>query len=108
MRREDVPTAPPRTLVDGDASAYGAGALLRASEAVTGASVGTRNATLNTEALGLYRLVAGGELAEHVVTAWLSSAALYVGLDGREIARTLASARRAGMAQPCRAPERVR
>jgi Bifunctional DNA primase/polymerase, N-terminal len=64
------------------------------------ASPGRRNRTLNRCAFKVYRYVAGGLLDDQEVTAAFTSAALAIGLDPAEVARTLASARTAGLANP--------
>jgi hypothetical protein len=56
----------------------------------------TRNRTLNACAFKVYRYVGGGVLDEEEVTL----AALAIGLNRAETARTLASARTAGLATP--------
>lgn len=63
------------------------------------APVGGRNDTLNKVAFRLYRLVAAGRLPESAVNA-LEPIACSLGLQSREIAATLASARRAGLNDP--------
>jgi hypothetical protein len=84
------------------ADAYGRAALRKAVERVGAAPVGGRNAVLNTEAFGLGQLVGGGVLPAETVATALASAALAIGLDRREVERTVASALRAGAAQPRR------
>jgi len=64
------------------------------------ATPGRRNHTLNRTAFKVYRYVASGILTEKAVTAAFTEAALAVGLDPAETARTLASARTAGLANP--------
>jgi hypothetical protein len=64
------------------------------------AAPGHRNHTLNRCAFKAYRYVAGGVLDEEAVTAAFTEAALAIGLDPAEVARTLVSARAAGMANP--------
>jgi Bifunctional DNA primase/polymerase, N-terminal len=64
------------------------------------ATPGHRNRTLNQTAFKVYRYVAGGALDEEDVTAAFTTAALAIGLDSAEVARTLASARTAGLANP--------
>jgi hypothetical protein len=67
-----------------------------------------RNHTLNHCAFKVYRYVAGGLLDAEAVTAAFTRAALAIGLDPAEVARTLASARTAGLANPRGAPARPR
>jgi Bifunctional DNA primase/polymerase, N-terminal len=68
------------------------------------ATPGGRNRTLNRCAFKVYRYVAGGVLDEQDVTLAFTTVALAIGLDRAEIARTLASARTAGLANPRSAP----
>ena len=60
----------------------------------------TRNRTLNACAFKVYRYVGGGVLDEEEVTLAFTAAALAIGLNRAETARTLASARTAGLANP--------
>jgi hypothetical protein len=64
------------------------------------ATPGHRNHTLNRCAFKVYRYVAGGLLDDQEVTAVFIQAALAIGLEAAEVARTLASARIAGLANP--------
>jgi hypothetical protein len=64
------------------------------------ATPGHRNHTLNRCAFKVYRYVAGGLLNDQEVTAAFTQAAQAIGLDPAETARTLASARTAGLAKP--------
>jgi hypothetical protein len=64
------------------------------------ATPGHRNHTLNACAFKVYRYVASGVLNDEDVTAAFTEAALAIGLDPAEVARTLASARTAGLANP--------
>jgi Bifunctional DNA primase/polymerase, N-terminal len=64
------------------------------------ASRGRRNHTLNRSAFKVYRYVAGGLLTDDDVTAAFTEAARAIGLSAAEAARTLASARTAGLANP--------
>ena len=68
------------------------------------ATPGQRNRTLNRTAFKVYRYVAGGVLSEERVTAAFTEAARGIGLTAAEAARTLASARTAGLANPRSAP----
>jgi hypothetical protein len=64
------------------------------------ATPGHRNHTLNGCAFKVYRYVASGILDEDVVTAAFTKTALPIGLHPAEVARPLASARAAGLANP--------
>jgi hypothetical protein len=68
------------------------------------ATPGHRNRTLNQTAFKVYRYVAGGLLDDQVVTLAFTTAALAIGLSAAETARTLASARTAGLANPRTVP----
>lgn len=89
----------------GDGTPYGLRALEAELDELGRAAPGTRNHTLNSSAFNVFQLVAGGELAEAAVVERLRSVALGIGLGEREVAQTIASAQRAGMASPRRAPE---
>jgi hypothetical protein len=88
------------TMPTGRAGAY----LRRAIEAelarVTESPAHTHNNALYVAAVALGQLVAGGELDEHDVTAWLTEAAQQVGQRPGETARTIASGLRAGAKRP--------
>jgi Bifunctional DNA primase/polymerase, N-terminal len=79
---------------------YGRGVLAAELAALHRATLGQRNRTLNRTAFKVYRYVAGGILQDQEVTAAFTQAALAIGLDPSEVARTLASARTAGLANP--------
>jgi hypothetical protein len=68
------------------------------------ATPGQRNRTLNQCAFKVYRYVAGGLLDDQEVTLAFTTAALAIGLSAAETARTLASARTAGLANPRTVP----
>jgi hypothetical protein len=79
---------------------YG-GTVLAAELAALGlATPGQRNHTLNRCAFKVYRYVASGLLNDDDVTAAFTQAARAIGLTAAETARTLASARTAGLANP--------
>jgi hypothetical protein len=83
---------------------YG-GRVLAAELAILGrATPGQRNQTLNRCVFKVYRYVASGLLDDQQVTAAFTEAALATGLSPAEVARTLASARTAGLANPRTAP----
>ncbi len=67
--------------------------------------VGQRNEQLNKSTFALSQLVAGGELDESEVVQKLSDVATAIGLDEREIARTIASGIKAGAKSPRSVPE---
>jgi Bifunctional DNA primase/polymerase, N-terminal len=83
---------------------YGRTVLAAELAALHRATPGHRNHTLNQTAFKVYRYVASGALDGQEVTAAFTAAALAVGLDPAEVARTLASARAAGLANPRRVP----
>jgi hypothetical protein len=115
----DVPAAlrdrldpdPPTTMLPVDTAGldlagcpYGR-AVLAAELATLGRAIpGQRNHTLNRCAFKVYQYVAGGVLEAEDVTLAFTTAALAIGLTRTEIARTLASARSAGLASPRRVP----
>jgi hypothetical protein len=79
---------------------YGRTVLAAELAALSRATPGHRNHTLNQTAFKVYRYVASGVLNDEDVTAAFTDAALAIGLDPAEIGRTLASARSAGLANP--------
>jgi hypothetical protein len=79
---------------------YGRTVLAAELAALGRATPGYRNHTLNRCAFKAYRYVASGLLDDQEVTAAFTQAALAIGLDPPEVARTLASARTAGLANP--------
>jgi hypothetical protein len=83
---------------------YGRTVLAAELAALGRATPGHRNHTLNRCAFKVYRYVAGGLLTEEEVTAAFTQAALAIGLDPSEVARTLASARTAGLVNPRTVP----
>jgi Bifunctional DNA primase/polymerase, N-terminal len=94
-------TGPARTV--GPAAAdhpYGRRVLAAELAALGRATPGHRNHTLNACAFKVYRYVASGLLDDQAVTTAFTHAALAIGLDPAEVARTLASARAAGLANP--------
>jgi hypothetical protein len=83
---------------------YGRRVLAAELAALGRATPGHRNHTLNRTAFKAYRYVASGLLDDQEVTAAFTQAALAVGLQAAEVARTLASARTAGLANPRTVP----
>jgi hypothetical protein len=79
---------------------YGRTVLAAELAALGRATPGHRNHTLNRTAFKVYRYVASGILDDEAVTAAFTQAALAIGLEAAEVARTLASARSAGLANP--------
>jgi hypothetical protein len=79
---------------------YGRRVLAAELAALHRATHGQRNRTLNQTAFKVYRYVASSLLDDDDVTAAFTTAALAIGLDPAEVARTLASARTAGLANP--------
>lgn len=99
-----APADAPRPLAEPGGTAYGKAALAAETETVAAAANGTRNHQLNTAALKLSRLVAGGELDEADVRQALARAAADAGLDQGETLKTIASGLGAGKVQPRQAP----
>lgn len=89
----------------GNATKYGYVALEAEADRVGEAVKGSRNAQLNESAFVIYQLVGGSEIVESFAESVLTAAALDAGLGEKEIMATLASARRAGFAQPRRRPD---
>lgn len=87
-RNEAMPAMPPAP----GANRYALAALESAAARIAGAGQGSRNDTLNTEAFGVFQLVAGGALGK--ATAWnvIEDAAERCGLDLNEINSTMHSA----------------
>jgi hypothetical protein len=83
---------------------YGRRVLAAELAALGRATPGQRNHTLNRTAFKVYRYVAGGVLDDQDVTLAFTTAALAIGLSPAETARTLASARTAGLASPRTVP----
>jgi hypothetical protein len=83
---------------------YGRTVLAAELVALGRATPGQRNHTLNQTAFKVYRYVAGGVLDEEDVTLAFTTAARAIGLSAAETARTLASARTAGLANPRTVP----
>jgi len=79
---------------------YGRRVLAAELAALGRATPGHRNRTLNHTAFKVYRYVAGGVLDEQDVTLAFTTVARAIGLSAAETARTLASARTAGQANP--------
>ena len=79
---------------------YGRTVLAAELAALGRATRGHRNHTLNRTAFKVYRYVASGLLTDDDVTAAFTETALALGLNPAETARTLASARAAGLANP--------
>jgi Bifunctional DNA primase/polymerase, N-terminal len=79
---------------------YGRQVLAAELAALDRATPGQRNRTLNRTAFKVYRYVAGGVLDEQDVTLAFTTVARAIGLSAAETARTLASARTAGLANP--------
>ena len=98
---------PEASQIDGARLRYAAAALDGELAAVQSAREGTRNQTLNTAALKLGGLCAAGLLTEGAVRTTLTAAALAAGLAMPEVAATLNSGLRAGMAHPRDIPERA-
>jgi hypothetical protein len=98
-------TRPPRTVgPDMAGHRYGQTVLAAELAALHRATPGQRNHTLNRTAFKVYRYVASGLVDAEQVTAAFTQAALAIGLEAAEVARTLASARAAGLANPRTVP----
>jgi Bifunctional DNA primase/polymerase, N-terminal len=94
-----TPSRPARTArPDMPGHPYGRRVLAAELAALGRATPGQRNHTLNRCAFKVYRYVASGLLDDQDVTAAFTKAALAIGLSAAETARTLASARTAGLA----------
>jgi hypothetical protein len=99
----DPPTVTRPAVTAGPAASghpYGRTVLAAELGALGRATPGHRNHTLNACAFKVYRYVASGVLDDEVVTVAFTQAALAIGLNPAEVARTLASARAAGLANP--------
>jgi hypothetical protein len=99
----DPPTTTRPTRTVGPAAPghpYGRTVLAAELAALGQATPGHRNHTLNRTAFKAYRYVPSGLLTDDEVTAAFTHAALTIGLSPAEVARTLASARTAGLANP--------
>jgi putative DNA primase/helicase len=83
---------------------YGRRVLADELAALGRATPGHRNHTLNHTAFKVYRYVAGGLLDDEDVTLAFTTVARAIGLSAAETARTLASARTAGLANPRTVP----
>jgi hypothetical protein len=83
---------------------YGRRVLAAELAALGRATPGQRNRTLNRTAFKVYRYVAGGVLDDQDVTLAFTTVARAIGLSAAETARTLASARTAGLASPRTVP----
>jgi len=79
---------------------YGQAALDGARHKIAGAPEGARHDAILTSATWLYRLVAGGVLAEADVEALITAAGMAAGKDAREVRRALEWGREKGMAEP--------
>jgi hypothetical protein len=99
---DQPPTTRPADRTTSAAPGHPYGRTVLAAELATlgRATPGQRNHTLNRTAFKVYRYVASGVLSEEQVTAAFTEAARDIGLSVTEIARTLASARTAGLANP--------
>jgi hypothetical protein len=80
--------------------AYLRSAVTRELARVTGSPPHGHNNALYQAAVALGQLVAGGQLGEDDVTAWLTTAATRVGQTARETARTIRSGLLAGAKRP--------
>jgi Bifunctional DNA primase/polymerase, N-terminal len=101
------PADPDRTPGPGHVAGHPYGRRVLAAElaALHRATPGQRNRTLNRCAFKVYRYVAGGMLDDQDVALAFTTAARSIGLSAAETARTLASARTAGLANPRTVPD---
>jgi Bifunctional DNA primase/polymerase, N-terminal len=83
---------------------YGRRVLANELAALSRATPGHRNHTLNQCVFKVYRYVASGLLDDQEVNLAFTTAALAIGLEPAEVSRTLASARTAGLANPRTVP----
>jgi hypothetical protein len=88
------------SLPNGRAGAYLRAAVKAELARVTGSPGRGHNTALYRAAVALGQLVAGGELDQRDVTAWLTEAAAQVGQRPGETSRTIASGLRAGAQRP--------
>jgi hypothetical protein len=86
--------------VRGDKTRYVQAAVRGELDAVLSAPVGSRNHQLNVASLKLGTLVGAGLLEEQAAEIMLSEAGIGVGLEHREVAGTVRSGLRAGIANP--------
>jgi hypothetical protein len=95
-------SAPPRfwAIGSGGADAYARAALEGELTRLADAPEGQRNDTLVRSAFSLGQLVGTGRLAGAAVVAALAGVAGQIGLDRREVERTIVSGLEAGMASP--------
>jgi hypothetical protein len=84
--------------------AWARAALTNEVHAVRASADGMRNHTLNRAAFALGQLVGAGHLDEHDVISHLAAAGASAGLGAGEVARTIASGLRAGIAAPRQHP----
>lgn len=87
-----------------ETSRYGERALTSACEAIVSAPLGSRNETLNREALGVAQLVAGGEICHADAERQLFAAGMASGQSLQEVKATIASAHQKGIQEPRQAP----
>lgn len=103
-RRREREVAPPEAITewegDDDGTDVAVQALMAAVDAIIDAPPGTRNPTLFQEAADVFKLVAGGELAESVALSALDTAGRVSGLPADEVYATVMSARKRGFEEP--------
>jgi len=98
--------APPTSDVSSErAFRYAEAALERELDALARAPQGGRNEQLNKSAFSLGQLAAGGALNGHEIADKLSAVSQAIGLDAREIERTIRSGMQAGAKKPRGVPE---
>lgn len=103
-KRKEREVAPPEAIIewdgDDDGTDVAVNALMAAVDVVLNAEPGTRNPTLFQQAADVFKLVAGGELAESVALSALDMAGRTAGLPADEVYATLMSARKRGFEEP--------
>lgn len=106
--RADAAPRPAPIARPGDSShrRYALRALADECSTLRAAQEGVRNTTLNTAALKLGQLVAGGNLGERETVDALTDAARTCGLGEHEITATIASGMGKGMQEPREIPDR--
>ena len=95
-----MPVPRPALLEKDGARRWGQAALADECDKVRSTREGARNSTLNTAALRVYQVVAGGSLSEEEAFGALMNAALASGLSENEARGTIESGRKAGLAEP--------
>lgn len=109
-RKQDAreqPTSPAAPAANGSVANYAQAALTRELAALRATPQGQRNAQLNRSTFSLSQLVAGGELDEQTVVDELTRAAREIGLDDKEITKTIRSGLAGGGEHPRNTPPKT-